>query len=232
MTTTVAVVIPWRDGCSFRRKALAWVMAKYVDTLDAPFEIALGDSPAGPFNRAAAILNGAARTTADVIVVSDGDVYCDPTAAVAAVASGQPWAIPHELVHRLSADSTEKALAGADWRGLPLSADNPQDRRPYRGNETGTLFVIRRDVLDDVPPDVRFVGWGHEDTAYAYALRILVGAPWRGSDDLVHLWHPPQERATRRLGNPASKQLEERYRAARRNPTLMRALVDEGKEAR
>lgn len=159
-----SVVIPWAGGCPYRRRALIWVMQRYVETMSS-IEIVLGASPEGPFNRAAAILDGARRAKGDVLVVSDADVYCDPTEAISHV-DDVGWSIPHLRIHRLSRESTELVHAGADWHGLPLSTDNNQDRRPYKGNETGTLFVIRRHILEDVPPDVRFIGWGQEDEAY------------------------------------------------------------------
>lgn len=226
--TTVDVLIPWAGGCQQRERLLRWTMNQYADRYPC-WGVVLGESPAGPFNRAAAILDAAAKSHADVFVVSDADVWCDPLVAVDAVAV-QGWAVPHRLLHRLSPESTEQVLAGADWHGLPLSTDNALDRRPYKGNEAGTLFVIRRDVLDDVPPDVRFVGWGQEDSAYACALNTLVGKPWRGSDDLVHLHHPPQERLNRVVGNRESELLERRYRRARRSKQLMRDLVDEARQ--
>lgn len=229
---TVAVVVPWRPGCPHRQAALDWVLAAYASH-HPDWDVVLGTSAEGPFSRSQAILDAAHRTDADVVVVADSDVWVDPDAMRTAVeASVHGWAIPHTLIHRLSPESTAKVLGGADWRGLPLSTDNTQDRRPYRGHETGTLVVFRRDVLDDVSPDPRFVGWGAEDDAWAYALRCLAGPPWRGPADLVHLWHPPQPRLSRRVGSRESRALLERYRRARRDPDAMRALVDEAARAR
>lgn len=223
----VDVLIPWAGGCYFRQKALAWTLDQY-STNHPAWGVVFGSSPAGPFNRAAAILDAASKSEADVFVVSDADVYCDPGEAVAAVRE-HGWAVPHLMLHRLAIASTAVVLGGGDWRGLPLSGDNPQDSRAYKGNETGTMFVIRRDVLFDVPPDVRFVGWGQEDEAYADALRTLVGKPWRGKLDLPHLWHPAPPRKTRKTGNDESLLLRRRYAAAKSKPKRMRALVDEAK---
>lgn len=221
----VAVVIPWRPGCPHRERALAWMLRRY--DLHHPWDVSLGLSPEGPFSRSAAILDGVSRTDAEVLVVADGDVWCDeiPTAIDAVAEHG--WAIPHRLVHRLSEESTTAVLAGADWRGLPLSADNRQDARPYVGHETGTLVVLRRDVLELAPPDPRFVGWGQEDDAWSCALRTLVGPPWRGRADLVHLWHPSQPRISRQVGNRQSLALAGRYRAAKNRPDRMRSLIEE-----
>lgn len=221
---TVDVLVPWAGGCEQRQRLVHWTINQY----EGRWPVVLGSCAPGPFNRSAAIMDAASKSTADVFVVSDADCFCDPSDAIEAVgATG--WAVPHALVHRLSAESTEKVLAGAEWRGLPLSTDNAQDRKPYKGNLAGTLFVVRRDVLLDVPPDVRFRGWGAEDSAHALALTALVGRPWRGRDDLVHLWHPPQPRMSRTTGSRESAALLGRYRAAARRPDRMRVLVDEAK---
>lgn len=222
---TVAVLIPWRPGCPHRERALQWTVLRYQHELpDA--EIRLGScNPDLPFNRSEAIIDAAARTSADVLVVADGDVYCPVTEAIAHV-SDHGWAIPHLMVHRLSRESTEKLYAGADWWGLPLSTDNAQDSKPYKGHEAGTLLVLTREALTTAPPDRRFIGWGQEDAAWALALRRLVGPPWRGTHDLVHCWHPPQPRISRIVGSRDNKALLRRYRAAR-NTEQMRHLVDE-----
>jgi hypothetical protein len=225
----VSVLFPWRDGCWHRQKALDWVTDRYEAEFP-EWEHVIGESPAGPFSRSAAIMDAARRSTGDMLVVADTDVWCHPGLAVlAAIDTG--WAVPHDKIHRLSPESTQQVLDGGDWRGLPLSTDNKQDAKPYRGNETGTLVVLRRDVLFDVSPDPRFVGWGQEDHAWGIALRCLVGAPWRGTDDLVHLWHPPQPRKNRVVGSDAGMALLRRYRTARRDPARMRALISEVADA-
>lgn len=228
---SVSVLIPWRSGCDWREAALRWVIAHYRATCP-DWQIVTGECAPGPFNRSEAILDAAARADEDMFVIADGDVWCNPTEMVIAIdhAEQSGWAIPHRLIHRLSPDSTLKVLGGVKWRGLPLSFDNPQDRRPYEGFEAGTLLVMPRATLELVPPDVRFVGWGQEDQAWAAALRTLVGRPWRGTADLVHLWHPAQPRQTRAVGSSDSFSLWREYAMARNRPARMRALVDAGRD--
>lgn len=221
----ISVLVPWRAGDPYRERAWAFIQACYK-AVHPDWELVTGECAEGPFNRAEAILNAAEKASGHAFVIADADVWCDPQPAVEHVGSFG-WAIPHLMIHRLSEQGTNQVHAGADWRGQPLSSDNPQDSRPYKGHETGTLFVILRDVLNDVPPDRRFVGWGQEDDAWAAALNTLVGKPWRGTDDLVHLWHPAQPRQSRIVGNEQSKALLHRYRSARRSPALMRALLNE-----
>jgi len=221
----VSVLVPWRPGCPHRAAAWEWVQERTAAT---GWELVTGTCADGPFNRSEAILDAAGRASGDVLVVADSDIWCDGIPAALEQVDEHGWAIPHELIHRLSATATLEVLAGADWRHLPLSTDNPQDRRPYRGHETGTLVVLRADVLRDVPPDRRFVGWGQEDDAWSLALRLLVGPPWRGTADLVHLWHPAQPRLSRAVGSLEGKQLLARYRAAR-TPSLMTRLLEEAR---
>lgn len=158
-----------------------------------------------------------------IVVVSDADVWCDISAAVAAVEAGAPWAVPHDLLFRLTQEATARLLETdeIDWDSL--------EQKPYRGFEGGGILVAHRDTLLDVPPDQRFVGWGHEDECWALALRELVGESWRGSENLVHLWHPPQERRTRNHGRLESWMLKIDYCDARGHPEAMRALVEEGR---
>lgn len=223
----VSIVVPYRAGCPHRDAAWDFVRARYSDEFPS-WDVVVGQSSDGPYNRAEAILDGARKASGDVLLVADADVWCDPTAAVE-TARDSGWAVPHLMLHRLSCESTKLVLMGFDWRGLPLSTDNPQDSKPYKGNETGTILAIRRDVLLDVPPDIRFVGWGQEDVAWGLALRTLVGQPWRGSEDLMHLWHPPQPRKSRVVGNDVSLELVRRYRKARGDRAAMRALIEEAR---
>lgn len=186
-----------------------------------------GRTDVAGFSRTQAALDGRAKADADVYLVADADVWVEGLGQAVNEALSHGWAIPHTLIHRLSPSSTEMVLGGSDWRGLPLSTDNQQDRRPYRGHETDTICAFRRDAFDAAPPDPRFVGWGQEGDAWSLALRTLVGAPWRGTEDLVHLWHPPQERKSRVVGNDRSMALLGRYRNAKNDPAAMTSLVDE-----
>lgn len=227
----VSVVILTGGDCPHRTAALQWVSDRYMAEHPGwELVYASGDTPAG-YSRSQAIIAGAHLASGDLLVISDSDVWCDPAEALTRTVE-HGWAVPHTLIHRLSRESTELVLAGADWRGLPLSTDNAQDSRPYKGNASGTLLTIRRDVLAEVPPDARFVGWGQEDEAWGDALRTLVGPPWRGERDLVHLWHPPQPRRSRTTGSSHSRALRRRYLNATRSPDRMRDLIEESRHGR
>lgn len=220
---TAAVLVPWRPGDPHRARNWAWCRHRWDI---AGLQVIEGADEGGEFSRTQAILDARARTDADVLVVADADVWCDDL-GLDQLDTG--WAIPH-LVHRLSEPSTRQLLDGhPDWRTLPLSADNPQDQKPYRVHPAGTLLTLTAATFDAAPPDSRFVGWGQEDDAWAAALAGLVGPPRRTTADVVHLWHPPQARRSRRVGNTANQTLARRYRDARRSPERMRALIEEAR---
>jgi hypothetical protein len=161
---------------------------------------------------------------ADIVVQADADVWTDGlAAAVNAVKSGAAWAIPHGMVRRLSQEGTMATIAGFAWQ------DQPVAQRPYRGVPGGGIVVASRAVLDAVPLDRRFIGWGQDDEAHALALNALVGEPWRGQAELIHLWHPPQSRMTRRRGSRESWALRSRYAAAKDDPAAMSALIEESR---
>lgn len=225
---TTSVLVPWAPGCPHREDAWKWVQARFASE-HPDWEVVEGSSPPGPFSRTAAILDALGRASGDRLLVLDADIWSDFSEAMEMVGE-HGWAVPHRLVHRLSAESTEKVLAGADWRGLPLSSDNSQDAKPYKGLECGGAVAFRRDALEAVPPDPRFRGWGQEEVSHAAALRTLIGKPWRGDADLVHLWHPSQPRMNRRIGSRESVALMRRYVAARGRKTKMLDLIQEHRQ--
>lgn len=175
-------------------------------------------------------MNPAARaSSAEVLLLADADVWCAGVGfAVDAVLGGERWAVPHTGVFRLSERSSAAVLVGAD-----LNEDLDLDQPAYKGIVGGGLVVARREVLREVPLDQRFVGWGGEDHSLGLALDALYGRPWRGKVPLFHLWHPPQQRLSRRDGSLEGRQLLRRYAAAHRKqqPDPMRALIEEARRA-
>ncbi len=220
----VSVVVPWHPSDVHRERAWRWVRARYAAAHPA-WEVVEGVGGV-PWCKAAAVADGLTRASGDVLVVADADVWSDNLAtAVAVLAAGVPWVIPHRLVHRLTEDSTALVLAGSDPAGLPT------DERPYIGWPGGGLVVIRREAWQIAPLDPRFCGWGLEDSSWAHCLDVLIGPHERLDADLYHLWHPPQARLSRRVGNTESEQLWQRYRRSRGRPDRMAQLVAEGRTA-
>lgn len=188
--------------------------------------MAVGRHDEGEWRKALALADALSQTDAEILIVSDADVWTDGLPAAAkAVQDGAPWAVPHRGVFRLTEDGTRRYMAGEPLDGLPLV------ERAYLGVECGGVFVVRREVYEDCPMDPRFTGFGGEDESLSWALRALCGAPWRGKAQLAHLWHPPQARVTRGRGSEANVALRKRYVRARRDPDVMRRLVEEAHDA-
>ena len=219
----VAVIVPWGSGCPNREAAWRWVSGRYG--LNHPtWKVLKASSSTDRWCKAAAVNPAVAKSTADVIVQADADVWTDGLGeAIQQIEAGAPWAVPHNLVHRLSEVGTQAVLDGADWSAQPLA------QRPYAGLIGGGIVVARREVFEAVPLDMRFKGWGQEDEVHGVALCAHYGAPWRGNADLVHLWHPPQERMSRRKGSAASWALRQRYWACRNDKAGVERLLEEAR---
>lgn len=220
----MSVVVPWRGGCEHREASWRWLQGYYAD-VHPTWQIVQGDPPDGPWCKPAAILDGASRADGQVIVVVDADVWCDNIADAVTAVDGHGWAVPHLHVTRLDAESSRRFRDGQRHDLSTVKGNEGPGR--YRGYLGGGIVALRRDVLSDVPPDVRFLGWGQEDEAWALALGVVVGQPWRGTADLFHLWHPPQQRHSRVIGSAESKALLRRYRRASVDVDAMRALIAE-----
>ncbi len=218
---SVAILIPWRDvGCEYRARALTYVLSRLAEHA---WPVVIGRHDDGEWCKALAVADALEQTAADVLIVHDADVWTDGlSAAVAAIEAGEAaWAVPHRHVKRLREQATQELYEGREPQGLAQPA--------YTGIAGGGITVARRDVYEDCPLDARFMSWGQEDHAWGWALRTLHGLEWRGTSDLLHCWHPPQRRMTRRHGSVEGRSLERRYLAARRDPDAMRRLVEEAR---
>lgn len=217
-----SVLIPWRGDCPYREAALSYVQGRYEAI---GWQTVIADCRTEEWSKAAAIMD-AAPGCGETVVIADADCWCDGVQEAARVViAGESWAVPHTLVHRLTAPYSSQVINdGADPAGLPAAA---MLERPYRGIKGGGIVAVRRDVLLQVPFDRRFVGWGKTDRAWRDAMKTLVGEPWRGGAPLWHFWHPPQPRVGRIGSSPANERLYARYREARGDRDAMRKLVDE-----
>ncbi len=218
----VDVIVPWRGGCADR--ALAWAAVQNFYAAEHPDWRVVEAPPAeGKWVKASAVRPAVEASEADVIVVADADVWCVglSAAAMAIVCGLADWAVPHRTVYRLNAEATVRYIATGAYDQSALA------RKTYVGRLGGGLVVASREALCSVPMDRRFMGWGQEDEAWGSALATILGPPWRGSADLIHLWHPPAERLSTRRGSIENWNLYRDYIEARGNPDRMRELVSE-----
>jgi hypothetical protein len=218
---SVAVLVPWRPDGGPRQTVWAWVRRQWA-LWHEDYEIVTGACPDGPWSKGAAVADALSQTGAGTLVVADADVWTvGVPEAVDAVVSGRArWAMPHQLVRRLTEEATQAVLDGASVSGQPTA-------ETHRGMQGGGMIVLDRQVLEGVPMDPQFTGWGQEDQAWALALETLAGPMWRGTSDLFHLWHPPAPRRSRSVGSAESLARYRRYQAAAGQQAQMRALVAE-----
>lgn len=219
----VSVLVPL-SGDLDRRRLWRWIRDVHYARLRrvAPIEFCVGTTT-GPWCKAAAVADAAARASGEILVVHDADCYLSDEqlmAAAAVVADGtERWVVPHDHVLRFTALQTAAVLAGR----IP---DGPFSQ--YRAPAGGGIAVLPRAAYETVGGlDRRFVGWGGEDEAFARSLDTLWGRryrPRRGRA-LVHLWHEPAR--DRHAASPETAALAARYRAADGDPVEMRALIGE-----
>lgn len=252
MRPAVSVIIPWllvpeqedkQDSNWWRPAALAHVR-DWWDTTHPDWQIIIGtmEESDGKWCKGLAVHRGLQVAAGKTIVVADADVTCDGMeAAVRCVADQHArWAVPHRVVCRLTEESTIVALQGGGYPPPParLVAGGPYVR-VHPGAVGGGMVVLPRGLLEEVPIDPRFRGWGQEDHSWGRALTMIAGHPWRGSAYMFHLWHESRQRdgtgltdAQRRsaaIGSAASYQLWKRYECMATLPDML-ALVSEARD--
>lgn len=226
----VSVIIPWCGGDVHRERAYTWVSRRYAQH-HGNWEVIEGRG-SRPWRKALAVQDGIDKASGDIFVIADADVWCDNLAEAVDALDIAPWVMPHRLVCRLDRSATQALydfplLHPGDLAGPMWTSDEP----PYIGWVGGGIAIIRRDAWNVAPMDPRFVGWGQEDISWGHALDALVGDHERFHADLYHLWHPPEGRLNRRVGNRYGETLWQRYRSARHRPDVMELLVNEGRAA-
>ena len=235
-SSNIEVIIPWQGGCPYRERALAYVESKLVDCgyqvrrgevrLGGAWPGLAGHGEGSTWNKALAVMPAVEASFASVIVLHDADCWTDGLSrAIRAVENGSPWAIPHSLVHRVNEVGTDAVLAGERWQ------DQELDQPSYSGMVGGGIVVLPRETFLEIPLDPRFAGWGQEDESWGLACWTMLGPPWRGHDPLVHLWHPPMPRLTRKVGSIESQDVARLYHRARMRPDQMKIVLGQAREA-
>ena len=221
--TDVAVIVPLHLECPYRERAWSFVQARFA-VQHPRWRIVTASDDGQPFSKSSAVMRAVRDIDSDVIIVHDADVWCDQLQDCIDQLPTSRWAVPHYEVLRLSEYATHETY------------NHPEDAQVdlverHRGVLGGGIVVMQRDVIDQVPLDPRFRGWGGEDISWGHALRTLIGAGWRGRAPLYHYWHPPAERLTRAIGSEESYRLTLRYCDASRNRDQMQLIIDEARAA-
>jgi len=152
--------------------------------------IFMGESPEGPFNRAAAINHAAAQCDWGVAVVIDADTFTPATQMEHAVKlASEPWRLVAAFTHviELSRSASDKYLAGKASFG-----EGGIRRRDSALTVQSSALAVHRSLFDRVGGfDDKFVGWSAEDNAFWRACTLHAGDPLRVDGPVYHLWHRP-----------------------------------------
>ncbi len=218
-TTAVTVVVPYRETGPDRARHVELVKAHHAAAHpDWPVVVST-DEPHGSTQwcKGHAVNRGVARTRADVIVVTDGDVWVSADQldqAVDLVRDRGGWAVPYNEVRRLTPEGTARVHAGEE-----PTREWPLDRPGYPGVPGGGIWVMSAaDFYALGGMDTRFLGWGGEDDAWGWWADALLSRHHRIDGPCWHLWHPPAPQPG------TSNALWRSYRDARTNPAALRAV--------
>jgi hypothetical protein len=224
MFDQVSVLIPYQsDNDGPRDAAFRWVLDFYTRSMPG-IEICIGKVSGNPFSRSKAINCAARQATRNKFIIADCDIVYDPNLVLESISylSDYQWVIPFSRILRLPEDASQLVLAQTP--GWPISTElgNRDENSAYY---FGGLNVLQRNAFEAVGGyDERFIGWGGEDEAFAYALDTLIGTHVRLDGEMVHFWHPfvgPE-------GNPhyeTNYALYKKYKEARGHVQSMRKLI-------
>lgn len=215
----ISLVISYRDkGCPHRTAAFEYVTA-YYEPLGA--EVVVEGTGARP----EALNRAIRRASGDIIIQADADslVPLGTLRAAAVMAETPGLVVPFDRYLYLTLDATERALVGAD-----PAAMGPDDCEEVGPGGVGNVTVFSRQTWEQAGGfDERFVTWGGDDAAFAYAAEAFCGPTRRLPGDMVHLWHPrPPESIPGCLAYADQFTLVAEYRdAAAQGPDAVREYV-------
>lgn len=201
--TGTAVILPRDTQRTTDREPLFQRVRAHYAMHHAEWDTVVGTCSSAAWIKGAAVNDALERTNADVLVIADADCMVDPDAlreSVSRVRSGAPWSMPHQLVYRADRQFTARICAQSADMLPEIPFEDSRDRDPYDGALGGGIVVIRRvwyDAIGGFP--LSFQGWGSEDRAFGTIANTLLGKCVRGTADLLHLWHTPQEQSNHNL---------------------------------
>jgi len=246
----ISLLIPFTSNSTQRKEAFKWLLEYWHHELpDA--EIVVGKNHNRPFCKTAALNEAAAKATGKVLVMVDSDAYISgqiiercADRILEEISEGERlWYVPYRHLYRLNKKATNLVLQSDPRNSFRFTSppapeyfDNDGIKSGYGHRYGAMIMIFPREALSILGCfDERFKGWGGEDIALLRTLDTLYGKHKTTNNDILHLWHPIiGKNYTSRIWLNQKQQfnshLTNRYHLASRNPSKMRALVDEGCE--
>ena len=193
----ISLLIPYKSDHSYREKNWDWLRKRY-SLLIPNAEICVGNCLSEPFSRAVAINNAYKKSSRNILVIADADVFLDikliKFATVALAES--PWIIPYDNINYLTLEGTIALLKEAPATNIENNI-SPKNIYKYSGYKIfGGLCILKKECFERVGGfDEAFVGWGCEDDAFQRKMDALCGKHLRFHSDLWHLYHPSASRS-------------------------------------
>lgn len=223
MKTVIA--IPYREADERRRElldfTLSWLARNHWD-----WDIFIGDSPDGPFNRGAAI-NDAVRRAGDdwdVVIATDGDNISHPAMLGAAAEEAHTTGVvthPFETYVYLDQYSSEQFLGGTD--GLPVFVApelHPSQvfRTTVRHHHYSGIQAIPRAAWNAVGGFIELPGWGAEDAIMNTVFKVFANDSGWLRGGAYHLWHPAKRNDPKDACNVRNHQIWSKVNQIMRRP--------------
>jgi hypothetical protein len=222
----VSLVVPWRSGDPWRERIWTWCRT-YWEATWPEFELIECDSEDEPFTRGRSLNAGVEKASGEILVLADADTVVAHVGGAVEMATYGDWVIayPEGQYYSLTEHYTADLTAGPPGRLREPTREQWRDRiTSYSG-----VLVLLREAFDKVGGyDPRFIGWGHEDFAFMFALDTLWKPHQRATGWALHLWH--EHREPERFEQPhiaENKALVDRYEHCYANPSAMSQLVRE-----
>jgi predicted glycosyltransferase involved in capsule biosynthesis len=199
----LSIIIPYRESFypdkGYRQKAFEYVENQFQNYYpDA--EIIIGKQTNGEkeFCRSNAINNGVAKSTGDVLLISDADIIIKKTTLDKAFNLDTSFVIPFGICYNLNRQISDNIINGKTFsdREILRNLNGIRDIRPgqstFGDKLAGGIQIITRKLFNKVNGmDERFKGWGYEDTHFCWKLMAQIGDyPILENEKIFHLWHP------------------------------------------
>lgn len=242
----ISLLIPFSSTDPARRANFDWLQEYWKYELPEA-EVIIGTSKSQVFCKAEALNDAARRSVGKILVIMDADAYMTGSAVRQAAdlileERNNLWLIPYRRLYRLNEESGRlitnsrtthpfRFPRDIDWSHIENNVDSVR-----YGHHYGAMsMMFPRKAYELIGGfDERFKGWGGEDVCLLRALDTLFAKHKTIDADIFHLWHPfyGDSYESRRWANQdkggSNWKLSKEYGKAAGNPSLMRAVLQEG----